>query len=328
MSKRANPTLVGGFILGAIGLAVAGVAAFGSASLLRDRPRVVAYFEGTVQGLGVGAPVNLRGVRIGSVSNIRIDIQEQHPEIPVYMELNPESLNRMDSKRADISDLPQAIEKGLRAKLVPQSFVTGQLLVELDFVPGAPARFVGWDKSTPEIPTIESDVERLKDTLSQLPLQDLVGSALKTINDLDRLLTSPEIPAMLSSLASASANGDRLLAETRANQVALIARMTETLDAFNSNLPEVRKVLTGTQAVLKTTNEGLAPSLRTTLHATEGAMRQAERTLADADSLLATNSPLRADLAESLRNIAAASRSMRSLFDQLDRKPNAIVVGR
>jgi paraquat-inducible protein B len=56
MSKRANPTLVGGFVLGALGLLILAIIVFGSGSLFRERPRAVAFFEGDIQGLSVGAP--------------------------------------------------------------------------------------------------------------------------------------------------------------------------------------------------------------------------------------------------------------------------------
>jgi paraquat-inducible protein B len=92
MSKRASPTLVGMFIVGAVALLIVGVLVFGSISFLRARPLAVAYFPGNVFGLRVGAPVNLRGVQVGTVADIdvEIDVQTLTARIPVYMQFEPE----------------------------------------------------------------------------------------------------------------------------------------------------------------------------------------------------------------------------------------------
>lgn len=70
MSKQASKTLIGAFVLGALGLVVAGLFVFGSGKLFRKVEKAVMYFEGSVQGLQIGAPVMFRGVQIGHVTNI------------------------------------------------------------------------------------------------------------------------------------------------------------------------------------------------------------------------------------------------------------------
>jgi paraquat-inducible protein B len=330
MSKKANPTLVGAFILGAVALTVAGVVIFGTGSFFRERPRAVTYFEGNVRGLNVGAPVNMRGVQVGQVTGIEfdLDVQKLEARIPVYVEFDPTSIRRVGSGKSGPPLLHDLVAKGLRAQLAAQSFVTGQLLVELDFFPDRPAYTVAADPSVPEIPTVKSEVEHLKDVLGRLPLQELVLSALKTVNSLDAVLSSPAIPATMASVAAATEDARALVASLRGNEARVGVQLTSLLDQTGDTLPELKKTLIHTQEVLKTTNEAIAPSVRATLRATEGAMRQAEKTLAYTEGMLAANSPQRADLNETLRNLSAASRSLRSLSDQLDRKPNALVVGR
>ena len=330
MSKKANPTIVGAFILGAVALSVAAVVVFGKGSLFQQRSRAVAYFDGSVRGLNVGAPVTLRGVPVGQVVGIRIDLNVENLQalFPVYLEFNPESIRRIGTGPSGEALLAEAVQKGLHAQLAAQSFVTGQLLVELDLFPDMPVRFVGEDKSVPEIPTVPSDIEQLKGVLTRLPLQDLVASALKTANDLDAVLTSPEMSAMLSSLASAAADAREFLASLPEEKKRVLAQVMDVLGGASDTVPELRQTLGSAQEVLKTTNETLAPSLRATLRASEGAMRQAEKTLANTDGLIGANSSQRVDLNETLRNLSAASRSLRSLSDQLDRKPNSIIVGR
>jgi paraquat-inducible protein B len=308
MSRKANPTVVGAFILGAVALAVAGVAIFGSGSFLRKQSRIVAYFEGNVRGLNVGAPVNLRGVPIGQVTEVHLDLNLETLQayIPVYMEFNPAAIRRIGSGPTGEALFDEAVRRGLRAQLASQSFVTGQLIVELDMFPDTPVRRVGVDKSTPEIPTIKSDIEHLKDVLGRLPLEQLVASMTGAVGALNKILVSPEIPAILASVAAGSAEAHQLIAELRADRAPLVAQAA---------------------SILKTADEA-AVVLRTTLQVADGAMRRADRTLAGTEGLLAPTSPQRADLNETLRNLAAASRSIRSLADQVDRKPNSLVVGR
>src|SRR3954468_20813224 len=101
MSKRANPKVVGGFVLGAIALAIAGAAAFGGGAFLHTRPEAVAFFEGSIGGLAEGAPVNLRGVRIGSVKDIKLNINTDNlsVEIAVYLEFEPERFSEIGKPR-------------------------------------------------------------------------------------------------------------------------------------------------------------------------------------------------------------------------------------
>ena len=315
MSRKANPTLVGAFILGAVALAVAGVAVFGSGSLLRKESRVVAYFEGNVRGLNVGAPVNLRGVPIGQVKEVRLDLNLETLQtyIPVYMEINPGAVRRIGSGPSGEPLLAEAVRRGLRAQLAAQSFVTGQLIVELDMFPDTPTRLIGVDKSTPEIPTVKSEIEQFKDVLGRLPLENLVSSAANAVDALNAILSSPEIPVILKSTAGATNEAQQLIAALRGDREPLLALVTNILKGTDESTVMLR---------------GLLGEMRGPIQAAEAAMRRADKTLASTEGMLAPTSPQRADLNETLRNLAAASRSIRSLADQLDRKPNSLVVGR
>jgi paraquat-inducible protein B len=315
MSRKANPTLVGAFILGAVALAVAGVAVFGGGSFMRKEQRLVAYFEGNVRGLNIGASVNLRGVPIGQVTDIHLDLDMESLKtfIPVYMKFDPAAVRRIGTGPTGEPLLAEAIRRGLRAQLVSQSFVTGQLLVELDMFPDTHVRLVGLDKSTPEIPTVKSDIEHFKDVIGRLPLEHLVTSISQTVDTINKVLSSPEILATLASTAAATEEAHQLVAELRRDREPLVAMATSIL----KNTDEATVMLRGTLG-----------ELRGPIQAAEAALRRADRTLTSADGILAPGSAQRADINEMLRNLAAASRSIRSVADQLERKPNALVVGR
>ena len=69
MARRANPAMIGAFVLGALFLAVAALVAFGGGKLFKRTQAHVAYFEGSLKGMAIGAPVTFNGVKIGSVTD-------------------------------------------------------------------------------------------------------------------------------------------------------------------------------------------------------------------------------------------------------------------
>ena len=102
---------------------------------------MVSFFEGSVAGLRVGAPVTYRGVRVGEVKaiDVRFNPNEQDTVIQVGMELFPETVT-LTGGGAPLKDedlVPDLVRRGLTARLVLESFVTRLLSVDLDFRPGA-----------------------------------------------------------------------------------------------------------------------------------------------------------------------------------------------
>ena len=84
MGKRINPAAIGGFIIGAVVLIIVGVLVFSRGQFLSDKRTFVMYFDESVKGLNVGAPVDFQGVRIGSVTDVRVryNVQDGAFRIP------------------------------------------------------------------------------------------------------------------------------------------------------------------------------------------------------------------------------------------------------
>ena len=138
MSKQANKTLIGAFVVGAVALAVIGVLVFSSGEFFTEKRTFVMYFEGSVKGLDEGAPVIFRGVRIGSVTNIilRADPNDLSITIPIFVEIEPERFEMGGSRKHSPEETSRIlIQRGLKAELEMQSLVTGKLIVALDFFP-------------------------------------------------------------------------------------------------------------------------------------------------------------------------------------------------
>src|SRR5690348_15517820 len=79
MAKRTNPSIVGAFVLGGIAMVAALVVIFGSGKWFTQHDRFVFFFTGTLNGLNVGAPVKFRGVQIGSVASIMVNLPGRKP---------------------------------------------------------------------------------------------------------------------------------------------------------------------------------------------------------------------------------------------------------
>ena len=125
MSAKANPKTIGAFVVGAAVLLVVGLLVFGSGKIFKQTALMVAFFDESVGGLQVGAPVTLRGVRIGSVKEVRIELDTATLETrtPVYFELERDRIAWIGADFLDPEQFGDLLNKGLRAQLGVQSLV-------------------------------------------------------------------------------------------------------------------------------------------------------------------------------------------------------------
>ena len=341
MSKKANPALVGSFVVGAVVLIVIAVVALGSADLFRSRPRAVAYFDTSVNGLNVGAPVTWLGVRIGSVTEIRMDFdaERRSVRIPVFMEFEPERLNVIGGD-ADTIRIKDLVTKGLRAQLQSQSMVTGQLYVDLAMRPDTPAHLQsgGGGFVVPEIPTVKSELDTLKEAIERLPLKELGETAMVTLSNVDKLISSPELKSLLVRLASSAQELQGTLQDVHGQVKPIAGSIVGGADAIRDSfagMQDVEKDLKTTlgefQKTATTANvqvEKVAADLHNSLLAADQSFREAQVALASVNSLIGPNSQQRSDLNQVMRNLTYASQSLRGFADELERNPNALITGK
>jgi paraquat-inducible protein B len=118
--NRANPKLIGAFVIGAVALLVIGVLLLGGGKFLTQTRTFVAYFEGSVKGLNVGAPVEFEGVKVGSVTDIQLQFltAENEFRVPVFIQIEPGRMTQV-GRQIDLHGqlLKPLIARGLRAKL-------------------------------------------------------------------------------------------------------------------------------------------------------------------------------------------------------------------
>src|SRR5215468_10649108 len=167
MGRQMNPTTIGAFVVGAIVLLIAGALLFGGGKFFQEKLPYVLFFESSVEGLNVGAPVIFRGVQVGQVTAIQAIADPQTFEIRIKVNISlVRGSIKVGTEGQRFEDPHQAMEglirRGARATLRTQSFVTGVLYVALDFFPGTPVRLLGLDPTVPEIPTIPSAMDQIK----------------------------------------------------------------------------------------------------------------------------------------------------------------------
>ncbi|MHB8110861.1 MAG: MlaD family protein [Syntrophorhabdaceae bacterium] len=251
MSKPVNKTMIGLFVVVAIGLVVAAVLILGSGKLFKDKPKFVMYFEGSVKGLAVGSSVVFRGVKIGTVTEIGMLFNRQNLSvlIPVYVELgeadvemmgdSPGSIKRSDRKKMVYEYTEALIKRGIRAQLEMQSFVTGQLQIALDFFPDKPAKFVGGPSKYPEIPTIPTQLQELTKRVEQLPIEDIAKKLSSTLEGIDKMVNSPQMTRMVESLGQTSEEAKKLMRDMNRQMGPLTLSLKDTSDQAGITLKKI-----------------------------------------------------------------------------------------
>jgi len=335
MSRQANPAVIGGFIVGAFVLTVAGILIFGSGRFFANIDRVVMYFAGDLQGLQVGAAVDFQGVPIGTVTGIKavIDPQNVEVQIPVIVELHPDKVEFVRPRPEGAQGIQRLVERGVRAQLQLESLVTGQLFIELDFHPEAPAVEFTIDPLTklPEIPTVpttrqqvEQTVRKVFEQLSELPLKHLMNSLDTTLRSVERLMTAPEVLEAIRNLNAMLTDVQRLVRTLDQQVTPVTASATEALGSVTGAMGDIGKLARTADGRLPTLTAGLQDTVRAAREALEGA----QETLKNVNGMAAPSSPVGYELVESLQELSQAARAVRLLADFLERNPNALLFGR
>ena len=322
--KPPSARSIGLFVVGALALAVTGLIAFGATSYFEHRPRAVTVFHGSVAGLAAGAPVTFRGVPVGKVVDIALQINSGTGAalIPVIMEFEPGRITVTGDTGGGGSGVgfsKSMLAAGLGASLVMQSFITGQLAIELDYHPANEETLTGIDLRLPEIPEARGGLNAMKDTIAKLPLQELANDAVATLHSVKELVSAPEARDILKSLAEAAKSAAAVagVAEAQAPGMSKDAREAAAAAA---------KAAGRAEALMGELQPKLSAALTDLDHLLGAA--GAGQVVADAHALLAPRSPLLQDIQTLVRNLASASGALRSFADQINRNPNALVIGR
>jgi paraquat-inducible protein B len=196
MSKKANKTAIGAFVVGAAALCIIAVLVFGSGALFKKSEKYVLFFDGSVNGLSIGAPVVFKGVKLGTVSEI-ILLYDQKTKgtliaIIADLELSIVKGDPTGPEKLEYQNYKELVERGLRARLESQSFVTGQLMLSFDFYPDKPVMLRGLYRKYPELPTIPITPSILA-VMGEVPIKEIGENIRRITAAIDKLFSSGEV---------------------------------------------------------------------------------------------------------------------------------------
>ncbi len=307
--------MIGSFVILSLGLALGLVIVLGEGSIFSTPTRGVVFFDGSVNGLRIGAPVSLNGVTIGSVYDIKVEVDGKDESLitPVFIEVDRDRITKynVDNNVDPDVALKQFIERGLRAQLKTQSFVTGLLFIELSFKPSVLPRWRNRRYPLIEIPSMPSPLDELRNTIDSLPLEDIVRKFNKTLESVEVLLSDPEVKELGKEL-------------------------NETLRSFRKTSDEVSDLVSSFDGVI---DEGLSgenkkalselfKSLDSAIGAYEVLAKDGSQTLGTLSYTFSDKSKLRYDISRSLEEVSSAARALREFAEYLKRNPNALVTGK
>lgn len=201
MARKANKTMIGIFVVGAVALLVLGITIFGSGVFLKRSDKYVLFFDGSIKGLSVGAPVIFRGVKIGNVSDISLiyDKKSENVLIPVVIDVELSRVKGAPDKLG-YPDYRMLIDEGLRARLEVQNFITSSLMLAFDFYPNKPEKMYGIMKDYPELPTlpISPDIFELMD---EIPVKEISEDLRQAVSGINKLVNSKGISELDKTLS-------------------------------------------------------------------------------------------------------------------------------
>jgi paraquat-inducible protein B len=259
----------------------------------------ILQFQGSMRGLSKGAPVELKGIKFGEVTNIKaeFDAESLTPRILVYIVTDPDVFAVIGKSELSVKEEIEAlVAKGLRGQLQTGSLLTGQLIVDLDFHPDAPPAEVKYDREYPEIPTIPAPLAMITASLSQLlnkfeklPIEEIGSSLKRTVQGAERLVNS---------------------------------------DQLKQALVELNLTLQNARQISEDFDTTITPELYSAVSQLNKTLEQTQKTLADVGSVMNPDSPLYRELRRALRELGDAAHSIRTMADYLERHPDALIYGK
>jgi len=304
MKKRGSPTLIGAFVVGAIALAVGGIVLLGSLSLFSTVYKFVLYFDDSVDGLVIGAPVKFKGVQIGNVEQIMLAStgEPNQPRIAVIIGLDETRIRSLGGRTAGFTaeQVNDAIKRGLRATLASQSLLTGLLYVSLNYDTDAAPPVMHPDQTGHlEIPTVPSRVEQVA----------------QTANEIFKKLQALDWDGLFDSISETMIGLRNLVADRQTQDVT--RQLNETLESVRAL---ANRVDAKVDPLAKSVDD-VAASVRTSLAKIDG-------TVVELKGMLEADSPFNYDMARTMNELEAAARSIRELANSLDQNPSQVIFGR
>jgi paraquat-inducible protein B len=220
----------------------------------------VVVFPGSVRGLNKGAPVTFRGVKTGEVKGVDAVLTDQKDEpivIVVTIEITRNVVSATEGEARPFARLSGAqlaqelVARGLRARMMSSSLLTGQKYIDMDFLPQDPPRFVGVKAPYPELPTTPTAMEKLGEKgeqfiekLAELPIDEMLEDVRKALQSLRTILESEDLKGAIAGARRATNAVPPTLEEARAT-------LAEARKAVDTVAGEVRETASAARDTLR-----------------------------------------------------------------------------
>lgn len=272
------------------------------AATSENRLEFLVYLEGNVRGLAPRSPVEMRGIRIGSVVGLSLAYDQVANEfrVPVRIAVEPERISFPEGRpQTEVrAALDRFVAEGLRAQLASGNLLTGQKVISFDFVPDAPPAQVREENGLLVIPShggsgdVFTAVSAIASQLERFPIAEIGRNLNGTLAAVNGLASGPELKGAIANLSSTLAEVQSLVRKADGGLGPLLRRLPAIADNLDRTLASAQATVTGIE-------RGYG-----------------------------ANSTFSRDLARLLSQATDAARSVRLLADYLDRHPEALVRGR
>jgi paraquat-inducible protein B len=316
------------------GLVLLVLAVLGGGPWFKATERATMRFDSSVFGLQEGAPLVLRGVRVGQVTSVSLAPGGANGvAVPVLAELDRALLVRLLAAGSPDGEpaLPQLIAQGLFAKLALQSLLTGQLYVDLDIDPARPAPPPQPADGPPLIPTRVNPLQSLQAQIEKLDVAQLGQDLSELARSARELMAGPQPLRTLQRAADAAAAIEQLAQRLQTELVPLAAPARQTLAQTRRTMQQLGL---GAQQVgdaassLQAQARGLGDAAQPLLADLRRSADELARAATALRESVAADSTLRQGAERTLHDVSAAARALRELSEAIDRNPELLLRGR
>jgi paraquat-inducible protein B len=212
---------------------------------------LVAYMSTDVNGLTAGAPVNMLGIQIGSVTDVKLEIDQAtgNVRVRVAMQVQPERVltsSQLQASYDPLSDFQRLVSKGMRVEMGTASYVTGQKLIALDYVPNAAPAKVTQEGGALVLPVQPGGLDQVMANMADISTK-LDKVPFEQIGDnLNKLLTTTN-----------NTLGGKAMQESLAQLAETLKSANTTLQALNQGYGTDSNFQRNTQQVLQETNAAM-----------------------------------------------------------------------
>ncbi|MDO9437871.1 MlaD family protein [Hydrogenophaga sp.] len=340
MKRKANPTLIGSFVVLGIALIAVAIITLAGSNIFARTERTVMYFSGSVYGLQVGAPVVFRGVRVGSVESIEVSYDSSRDafSIPVVAVLDADALRGLDGKRTDAEAgpaLPALVQRGLSAQLSTQSLLTGLLYVDLDLRPKRASSQRGSSThDVTEIPTTATAIQAFRDQLEGIDLRKITDDISAIAASARAVISGPQLNQALSDMAQITATIKRVSERLDKRMDPLADELQRSLTSTRTAMDGMSKAATSvdrTATSVGRTSDQVAQILAPDAPLVQNLQRAANEVSRTAGALreaTAGDSELMTGADRALDDLSRAARALRDLAEAIEQQPQSLLRGR